>query len=344
MRRFEFEEGNSSKFWEIELEGDSFTVRYGRLGTQGQTQTRTLDDDARALKEYDKLVAEKLKKGYREVGASAAAAPSPAPRPAAAKEDPEVRRLWDRAEKCLKAHHRKHYAALNKGATEAQIAKLEKEIGAALPDDFKASLRIHNGQDSDGPWVLRGWELLSCARIADEWGVWNDLYPDDFEDCEGEPDSPRVKNHWWHPRWIPITYNGGGDHHCLDLDPTPQGQVGQVIQMWHDDSPRTLEGSSFRDWFSRFVDDLEAGEAYDEDEEDDDEEELEEGCRRFEFVEGTSSKFWEISLEGDSFTVRYGRIGTDGQTQTRCFDTEEKARKEHDKLVEEKLKKGYVET
>ncbi|MEW6284559.1 MAG: WGR domain-containing protein, partial [Candidatus Eremiobacterota bacterium] len=39
MRRFEFQEGSSNKFWEIHHEGDSFTVRWGKLGTQGQTQT-----------------------------------------------------------------------------------------------------------------------------------------------------------------------------------------------------------------------------------------------------------------------------------------------------------------
>jgi predicted DNA-binding WGR domain protein len=65
--------------------------------------------------------------------------------------------------------------------------------------------------------------------------------------------------------------------------------------------------------------------------------------RRFELVEGTSSKFWEIALEGTGFTVRFGRIGTAGQTQQKDFPTAEKAKTEHDKLVAEKVKKGYSE-
>lgn len=65
--------------------------------------------------------------------------------------------------------------------------------------------------------------------------------------------------------------------------------------------------------------------------------------RRFELVEGTSSKFWEIDLDGSSFTVTWGRIGTAGQTQTKSFDSAEKSQKEHDKLVAEKTKKGYLE-
>jgi predicted DNA-binding WGR domain protein len=41
--------------------------------------------------------------------------------------------------------------------------------------------------------------------------------------------------------------------------------------------------------------------------------------RRFEFREGTSNKFWEIERQGDSQIVRFGRMGTDGQTKKRSF-------------------------
>ena len=65
--------------------------------------------------------------------------------------------------------------------------------------------------------------------------------------------------------------------------------------------------------------------------------------RRFEFVGGGSQKFWEISVDGKSFTVRYGRIGTRGQEQSKSYTDEAKARREADKLIQEKLRKGYVE-
>ncbi|GHG72672.1 WGR domain-containing protein [Comamonas sp. JC664] len=63
---------------------------------------------------------------------------------------------------------------------------------------------------------------------------------------------------------------------------------------------------------------------------------------RYEFKEGSSSKFWEITLSGNTFTTRWGRIGTDGQEKTQTFGTPAEAQKEHDKLVREKEKKGYV--
>ncbi|MDH4184441.1 MAG: WGR domain-containing protein [Nitrospinota bacterium] len=62
---------------------------------------------------------------------------------------------------------------------------------------------------------------------------------------------------------------------------------------------------------------------------------------RFEFSDGKSNKFWEIIMDENAFTVRFGKIGTEGQTQSKRFDTPEKAKAEHDKLVAEKLKNGY---
>jgi predicted DNA-binding WGR domain protein len=65
--------------------------------------------------------------------------------------------------------------------------------------------------------------------------------------------------------------------------------------------------------------------------------------RRFELVEGTSKKFWEIAVQGASHTVRFGRIGTDGQSKAKTFASDEAARRDADKLVKEKLGKGYRE-
>jgi predicted DNA-binding WGR domain protein len=50
----------------IELKGKSFTVNFGKIGTSGQTQKKDFPDEAKAKKEYDKLIGEKVKKGYKE--------------------------------------------------------------------------------------------------------------------------------------------------------------------------------------------------------------------------------------------------------------------------------------
>jgi predicted DNA-binding WGR domain protein len=62
-RRFEFVGDSSQKFWEITVAGSAVTVCFGRLGTKGQTQTKSLADSAAADKHAQKLIAEKLAKG-----------------------------------------------------------------------------------------------------------------------------------------------------------------------------------------------------------------------------------------------------------------------------------------
>ncbi|WP_386070450.1 DUF4132 domain-containing protein [Tahibacter sp. UC22_41] len=74
MRRFEFSEGASNKFWEIARNGTDLDIRWGRIGTQGQSQTKSFADAAKASAALDKLVAEKTGKGYVETDAGAASA------------------------------------------------------------------------------------------------------------------------------------------------------------------------------------------------------------------------------------------------------------------------------
>lgn len=65
--------------------------------------------------------------------------------------------------------------------------------------------------------------------------------------------------------------------------------------------------------------------------------------RRFEYTEGSSNKFWEIWIDGSRYVVRYGRFGSEGQSQTKSFGSNEKAIQEHDSIIREKINKGYKE-
>jgi predicted DNA-binding WGR domain protein len=65
-RRFEFTEGSSGKFWEIEHSGSEVTTWWGKIGTNGQSKTKSFGSEAAASKEADALVREKSTKGYHE--------------------------------------------------------------------------------------------------------------------------------------------------------------------------------------------------------------------------------------------------------------------------------------
>ena len=67
-RRFECTAGTSDKFSEVDVQRGAVTVRFGRNGTAGQSRVKNFVDAATAEKHAEKLIAEKLKKGYRAVG------------------------------------------------------------------------------------------------------------------------------------------------------------------------------------------------------------------------------------------------------------------------------------
>jgi predicted DNA-binding WGR domain protein len=174
MPRYEFSEGSSNKFWEIKLDGSSFTTTYGKIGTPGTTTLKQWKDAAEAKKEHDKLVAEKTKKGYELAG------------------------------------------------------------GGGGDDD-----------DDEVPTAKPAPKAKAATPVA----------------------KPAAK-------------------------------------------PAAAKG----------------------------------GARHFEFSEGSSNKFWEISMSGNDVKTRYGKIGTPGQQTLKEFGDSGAAQKEYDKLVHEKTKKGYVET
>lgn len=66
--------------------------------------------------------------------------------------------------------------------------------------------------------------------------------------------------------------------------------------------------------------------------------------RRFEFVEGPSAKFYEVEVQDCDVLISFGRIGTGGQSQTKTLAGADAATQHAEKLIREKLGKGYVES
>ena len=66
IRYFEFKDPHSSKFWEVSVAASTVTVRYGKIGTNGQTSVKELDSPEEAQEHARKQAAGKLKKGYSE--------------------------------------------------------------------------------------------------------------------------------------------------------------------------------------------------------------------------------------------------------------------------------------
>jgi cell wall assembly regulator SMI1/predicted DNA-binding WGR domain protein len=65
-RYFEFTSGTSNKFWEVSQNGSEMTTRYGKIGTNGQSKTKSFATPEKAAAETAKIIATKVKEGYIE--------------------------------------------------------------------------------------------------------------------------------------------------------------------------------------------------------------------------------------------------------------------------------------
>ena len=72
-RRFVYQDAKSDNFWDIEFEGTTQTVIYGKTGTAGREAVKEFATAEECTKESEKLIAQKLKKGYTELAEGEAA-------------------------------------------------------------------------------------------------------------------------------------------------------------------------------------------------------------------------------------------------------------------------------
>ncbi len=175
-RYFEYKDAKSDKFWEIDLQKSSYTVRFGRRGTEGQVQTKDLGTEDAAKKAYEKLIAEKLAKGYTEtVEQSAGSAPvlSPAVR-AAKKIAKDLKKIFEEETK----------VEVTDDSIPVSPEKASTETGAQRSIDL----------DDEG------WRWATWRNIAPEKEETPDSF--DFEKCIAQ--LKKVKVNYWLMDWSAI--------------------------------------------------------------------------------------------------------------------------------------------
>ena len=169
-------------------------------------------------------------------------------------------KLWARLDRWLDSNAPEIAKGLNDAASDVSLAGLSERLEIELPQPVTDFYKTHNGQDPDSPWLFDATEFLSVERILEEYEVWRGLFDGgEFITCRTDH-PPEMCSMWFSPKWMPISYNGAGDHACLDFSPGKTGVVGQVIEMWHDDDHRAVLGESLENWFGAFVDLVEQGE------------------------------------------------------------------------------------
>jgi len=69
-RLFINQEGESNKFWSIEIFDNRFTVAFGKVGTKGRESSKEFADADTCVKEAEKLISDKKRNGYKELSDS----------------------------------------------------------------------------------------------------------------------------------------------------------------------------------------------------------------------------------------------------------------------------------
>lgn len=94
--------------------------------------------------------------------------------------------------------------------------------------------------------MFEPWTLLHLDAIPDAWRQleeWNQTVEGERFTTEGPVNAVYLDD-----AWIPIAYDGGGNHLCLDTAPAEGGQNGQVVVFVHDDSVREVLAPSLAAW------------------------------------------------------------------------------------------------
>lgn len=165
-----------------------------------------------------------------------------------------MKREWSQIKKWLKKNSPELYKDLLPGLSMTKIIKTENEFGIKLPDDYKESLSLCNGQLGMADNLLGDWSLLSLEATMKEWNGLNSLFIDDLDKIY------KIEQiYWWNKKWIPIAYNGAGDFLCIDLSNSQSKTYKQIIAFWHTKEDRPMIFKNFKNLIEIVYKDLLAG-------------------------------------------------------------------------------------
>ena len=171
--------------------------------------------------------------------------------------------ILKRIEAWFSEHLPEVLADLNPGARIGEIGSLETKIGVELPNSLRKFYQWRDGQQSElEAGFFYGLEWLSLEGIYLEWKTWSELFDEGFAEMEGEWESfhrGKIKEVYINKQWIPFASDGGGNHLAIDLDPGPQGTVGQIINFGSDEDTKYVLAEDFESFLSWFITQLESG-------------------------------------------------------------------------------------
>lgn len=166
---------------------------------------------------------------------------------------------WTKIESWLKANCPSIYEDLEGPCSDSEIHAAEAALSAKLPPEAVQIYRRHNGQGGGSAPLAGKWEFLSLRDMVAQWDIQRKLMnKESFANAKAHAKGT-VRPVWWSLSWLPVFYNGSGDLQCIDLDPAPGGEVGQIVVYRHDRDLRECIASNLLELLETFAADLESG-------------------------------------------------------------------------------------
>jgi hypothetical protein len=137
------------------------------------------------------------------------------------------------------------------GASEAELARAEKQLGFPIPPGLRELWSLHNGQFEEMNGFVESLDLLSLARAVDE----RDSVIPFVEFLREDPSSWKragvVEAEALSDRWVPFA---GRDSNLLAVSAVS----GRVFHVWKDAPPLQLAAESVEAWATSYADAVEA--------------------------------------------------------------------------------------
>ncbi|RYU93634.1 DUF4240 domain-containing protein [Emticicia agri] len=162
-RTFIFRGDGSDKFWRVSIEDTTLTVFFGKSGTLGRVESKTFPSGVEAEKEANRLIAEKLKKGYKEANTVIFG-------------EEDFWNMIERARKNSEGEVDYQASVVSEMLSERPVAEMI-EFGKILNRLLHASYRsdwwgaaylINGGCSDDGFEYFRCWVILKGKKAYDE--------------------------------------------------------------------------------------------------------------------------------------------------------------------------------
>lgn len=174
--------------------------------------------------------------------------------------DLSVSEIWARVEQWLAAHHPELLKLLGPPAAESEIDALERGLGVRLPEEYRASLRIHAGSATrrrkDGTeYADSAFEFVRLLPPSIVLSTWSWLADYATFEAATEPTAfvGAIQRSFYHPGWIPIAARDEdlAVFDCIDTVPTVEAAYGQVVVMCTKDDERAARSRSFGAFLAR---------------------------------------------------------------------------------------------